>query len=127
MPNKFSVLVLTASLLTIGFSANASDVVDADNSAQNKKQVQNAELDARDQGSSKSDTELTRRIRQEVVKQDQFSTNAKNVKIITRSGQVTLKGPVKTMEEKKQIEMLAKKVAGVGHVSNEIEIEMDKR
>jgi osmotically-inducible protein OsmY len=44
------------------------------------------------------------------------------VKIITNDGQVTLRGPVKTEEEKKAIESKAKQVAGVKNVENQLEI-----
>ncbi len=119
MFSKITLVVLMSSVLVS--SAYAAEEVD--NSAKNKKQVENGELDACDQGTSIADIELTRKIRQEVVNDKAFSTNAKNVKIITIGGKVTLKGPVKTMEEKKSIGILATKVAGKGHVNNEIEIE----
>jgi len=51
-----------------------------------------------------------------------FSTNAKNVKIITNEGTVTLRGPVKSDKEKAEIEAKAKRVAGVKKVDNQLEI-----
>ena len=95
---------------------------DATNSGKNKVQIQNNELDARDQGISKADVEVTRKIRQEVVGEKSFSSSAKNIKIITREGHVTLKGPVQNTTEKQKIEELAVKVAGKKHVNNEIEV-----
>lgn len=115
---------ISATVLLLGISVFAAEnPVNADNSAKNKQQLENNEIDARDQGSSKSDVETTRKIRQAVVKEDSLSTNAKNVKIITMKGHVTLKGPVKSMDESKKVEMLARKVAGKAHVMNELEIE----
>lgn len=118
-------LVLSATVLLLGMSSYAGE--NADNSAQNKPQIQNNELDARDQGNSKSDVEMTRKIRQAVVKDDSLSTDAKNVKIITQQGHVTLKGPVKSTEERNKVEMLARKYAGKAHLKNEIEIEVQKQ
>jgi osmotically-inducible protein OsmY len=45
------------------------------------------------------------------------------VKIITQNGKVTLRGPVKSEEEKKQIEQIAAEVAGVGNVQSQLEVE----
>jgi osmotically-inducible protein OsmY len=52
-----------------------------------------------------------------------MSTNAHNVKIITQDGVVTLRGPVKTQEEKSRIEEIARSVAGVKSVDSQIEVE----
>ena len=53
-----------------------------------------------DQGGSEADTAITQQIRKAVVAQDNLSTDAKNVKIITRDGVVTLRGPVASAKEK---------------------------
>jgi osmotically-inducible protein OsmY len=49
------------------------------------------------------------------------------VKVITQDGQVTLKGPVQTADEKKTVETKATEVAGCGHVINQISIAPAKR
>ena len=51
-----------------------------------------------------------------------LSTYAHNVKVIAQDGQVTLKGPVRTEDEKKTVEAKATEVAGAGHVTNQISI-----
>ena len=51
-----------------------------------------------------------------------MSTNAKNVKIITIDGQVTLRGPVNTAEEKRLIGEIANRIAQAGHVDNQLEV-----
>jgi osmotically-inducible protein OsmY len=51
-----------------------------------------------------------------------MSVNAKNVKIITQEGKVTLRGPVKTEEEKQKIEKIASDVAGADKVDNQMEV-----
>ena len=51
-----------------------------------------------------------------------MSVNARNVKIITADGKVTLRGPVNTQEEKDAIDGIAKNVAGKDNVDNQIEV-----
>ena len=65
---------------------------------------------------------LTKRIRETVVDNDTLSFTAKNVKIITQNGKVTLRGPVRNQHERREIEQVAVKVAGEGQVENELEI-----
>jgi hypothetical protein len=57
-----------------------------------------------------------------VVDDKTLSTYAHNVKIIAQDGKVTLRGPVRSEEEKKNIEQKAIDVAGAGNVTNEITI-----
>jgi hyperosmotically inducible periplasmic protein len=75
-----------------------------------------------DQNENKADIDLTANIRKRVV-DTKMSVNAQNVKIITQDGKVTLRGPVKSAEEKQQIEDIANDVAGKGKVDNQISIE----
>uniref|UniRef100_C6E1C9 Transport-associated protein n=1 Tax=Geobacter sp. (strain M21) TaxID=443144 RepID=C6E1C9_GEOSM len=75
---------------------------------------------ARAQGESKSDLEITARIRRSIVDHERLSMYAHNVKIYTKNGQVTLKGAVRTKQEKRMVEDLAQKVAGKGKVTNKL-------
>jgi hyperosmotically inducible protein len=74
-----------------------------------------------------TDRELTRSIRRALTQDKDLSSYGHNVKIITQGGHVTLKGPVRTEDEKRVIEMKAIEVAGAGHVTNEISIAKQKR
>jgi osmotically-inducible protein OsmY len=56
------------------------------------------------------------------VKDKSLSTYAHNVKIITQNGQVTLKGPVRSEEEKRAIEAKAAEVAGDSKVTSELDV-----
>jgi osmotically-inducible protein OsmY len=56
------------------------------------------------------------------MKDDSLSFTAKNVKIITVSGKVTLRGPVKTTQERAAIEAAARRIAGATQVDNQIEV-----
>ena len=70
----------------------------------------------------KSDEELTSEIRRAIVKDDSRSTMAHNVKIISVDGSVTLRGPVKTAAEKTTVAHLAREIAGIHQVDNQLEV-----
>jgi osmotically-inducible protein OsmY len=57
-----------------------------------------------------------------VVEDKSLSTYAHNVKIIAQNGRVTLKGPVRSEEEKKAVERKAEEAAGTGNVASEITV-----
>ena len=95
---------------------------DADNTKVNKRDNARDELTADQQSNSKADMEVTRAIRQAIVKDSSLSTYAHNIKIITVGGHVTLKGPVKTAAEKSKAASLAVAVAGVTKVENDLSI-----
>ena len=71
---------------------------------------------------SKADRELTRQIRKAIVSDKSLSLQAHNVKILTKDGAVTLKGQVKTDDEKKSIEDKASGAAGTGKVTSELTV-----
>jgi osmotically-inducible protein OsmY len=106
-------------------AANAHDAAnaDADNTKRNARDADGHTLTPLDQGESEADRTITQQIRKEVVASDRLSTNAKNVKIITQNGVVTLRGPVKSPEEKAAIASVATKTSGVKRVDNQLEIE----
>lgn len=118
--SKFGISLMVFAIINIGLCGYAAQ--DAANSSRNKAHMQNNELTARDQGSSKVDVEITRSIRQKVVAEKTFSQMAKNIKIITIGGTVTLKGPISSQVEKENIFKIATGVAGRNHVFNELEV-----
>ena len=61
-------------------------------------------------------------IRQAIVKDKSLSIDAQNVKIITRNGVVTLRGPVESEKESKKLKKIAKQTRGVVKVDNQLEI-----
>jgi osmotically-inducible protein OsmY len=75
-----------------------------------------------DQGNNETDLKITQQVRQAVMADGSLSFTAKNVKIITQAGKVTLRGPVKSTAERDAIEAAARKVAGVTQVDNQIEV-----
>lgn len=94
----------------------------ADNTDKNERDQHVAALTPGDQGGSEADRTVTQKVRQGVVDSDGMSVNGKNVKIITQNGVVTLRGPVKTDKEKADIAAIAKSVAGVKSVDNQLEV-----
>jgi hyperosmotically inducible protein len=75
-----------------------------------------------DQSNDKGDLHLTQQIRKEIMADRSLSTNAKNVKIITANGVVTLRGPVNTPQEKATIEAKVQSIAGANNVDSQLEI-----
>jgi hyperosmotically inducible periplasmic protein len=93
-----------------------------DNTGVNKRDRNDQALTSGDQANNEADREITRNIRRAITKNDQLSTTAKNIKIITANGKTTLRGPVKSEQEKEQILAAAKGVQGVGEVDNQLEV-----
>lgn len=89
-------------------------VTGADNSRVNRRDRSGATLTPMDQGPSEADRKITRDIRKAVMSDSSLSFTAKNVKIITIDGKVTLRGPVKNEAERSAIEGAARKVVGNG-------------
>ena len=94
----------------------------ADNTKINQRDRSQTELTADQQGETKQDREITQKIRRAIVNDKSLSTYAHNVKIITVDGMVTLKGPVKSEEEKRAIEEKATQIAGNDKIKSEIDI-----
>jgi osmotically-inducible protein OsmY len=104
-------------------SGNGSTNIDADDTARNRSDRETGDAVAMDQGNSNADIETTARIRQAVVSgTNNFSQLAQNIKIITREGDVTLRGPVDTAGEKDAIVAVARSLAGPSNVVDQLEV-----
>jgi len=75
---------------------------------------------------SASDRELMQKIRKSIMDDKDLSTYAHNVKVVAVDGKVTLKGPVRSEEEKKTVEQKATEVAGAGNVTDQMTIKAKK-
>jgi hyperosmotically inducible protein len=106
-------------------NSNASQVP-ADNTKMNQRDRNQNEPTADQQKENTNDRQLTAQIRRAIVKDKSLSTTAHNVKIISQNGAVTLKGPVKSEEEKQAIESKATEIAGSGKVNNELQVAPSK-
>ena len=126
---KTIIILLFSTLLVVACSKNRSDnkqvsqtAVEPDNSGRNVRDRDDQNKTTGDQSENEADRTITQNIRRAVTADDSLSTNAKNVKIITNNGLVTLRGPVKSEKEKAEIEAKAKQVAGVKSVDNQLEV-----
>jgi hyperosmotically inducible periplasmic protein len=106
--------LLTASIQEPGTSPDNTKVNNQDRNAH--------EPNADQQKDNRSDLDITKQIRQVVEKDKSLSTYAHNVKIITQNGVVTIKGPVRSEEEKRAVEAKAVEIAGFGKVNNQLDV-----
>src|SRR5262245_38385782 len=102
-------------------TVTANKPVERDNTGVNVRDRNTERKTPIDQNENKDDVKITSEIRKAVTERD-LSTDAHNVKIITQEGKVTLRGPVKSVSEKEQIEEIATGVAGAGNVTSELEV-----
>jgi osmotically-inducible protein OsmY len=109
-------------VLTHAQEPNSQTPPGADNTKTNQRDRSANEPTADRQKDNRSDRDITQQIRQSIVKDKSLSTYAHNVKVITQHGQVTLKGPVQSEDEKKAIETKAAEVAGESKVSSELNV-----
>lgn len=125
---RITLSILCVSALT--FSAIAADKPAAspaaDNTGKNARDRSGETKTAGDQSNNRDDIQMTAAIRRAVVHDGSLSMMAKNVKIITVGGMVTLRGPVKTAAEKMQIEKLAKGAAAKAKIANQLEVKASK-
>jgi osmotically-inducible protein OsmY len=73
-----------------------------------------------------SDRAITREIRKAIHHDKTLSTYGRNIKILTQDGKVTLRGPVRSEEEKGNLEAKAASVAGQENVSNQLAVAPSK-
>ncbi len=95
---------------------------DADNTARNVRDRDSQTQTPLDQGNNQADINTTAQIRKQIMAAKRLSIDAKNVKIITANGHVTLRGPVNTPEEKRIISTIAQRVARGVNVDNQLEV-----
>ena len=92
-----------------------------DNSANNKQQVVTADQ----QSNAPSDRTITQKIRKALMADKSLSTYAHNVKIITQEGMVTLKGPVKSEDEKQKVVAAATQVVNANKIDNQLTVKSE--
>ena len=94
----------------------------ADNTTVNQRDRNTSETTADRQKENPTDRQLAQQIRKALMKDKSLSTYAHNVKVIAQNGMVTLKGPVKSEDEKQAVETKAAQIAGADKVTSEIQI-----
>ncbi len=114
----------TTGPMTDADSARQNVRSDADNTQRNIQDRDSRSLTPLDQGNSQADVDTTAQIRKEIIADKGLSMNAQNIKIITKNGQVTLRGPVNTSEEKRLIGEIANRIASSANVDNQLEVKL---
>jgi hyperosmotically inducible protein len=116
---QITISICCLSLFTL--SALAQDPA-ADNTSKNQRDRSGETRTSGDQSNSQEDVKITAAIRRAVVGDKSLSMTAKNVKIITANGTVTLRGPVNNDAEKAKIAELAQSAAGNARIDNQLEV-----
>lgn len=118
-------LTIGIALLTVGASLQTAEAVEnaVPNSflpPEGENSVTNPTTNQ--QENDTQDSEITRKIRQALTDNDSLSPYAQNIKIITKKGEVLLKGSVLTVAEKRIAEAVAASIAGAAHVKSKLEV-----
>jgi hyperosmotically inducible periplasmic protein len=126
---KFASRWMLATLLFIGLpgvslvlAQDSSQSPAPDNTKVNQGDQNKSNATADRQLENKSDREVAQQIRQAVMNDKSLSTYAHNVKIISQNGVVTLKGPVRTDDERRAIEKIAAAIVGQDKVTSQLEV-----
>jgi osmotically-inducible protein OsmY len=93
-----------------------------DNTAVNRRDAEGRTKTPVDQNENQADVNMTAKIRRQVLEVQDLSMDARNAKIITANGKVTLRGPVKSTEERDTLDRIAREAAGEGNVDNQLEV-----
>ena len=114
-------------LLVVFVSAWAQDTPSkpppaGDNSKVNQRDQSESEATADQQKNNRSDLEITKEIRHALTQDKSLSTYAHNVKVISQNGKVTLKGPVRSDDEKTAVIAKAAQVAGEANINDEMTV-----
>jgi hyperosmotically inducible protein len=115
--HRFAVL---AAILVGGLAVQIAPAqTQPDNTGVNKNDTA---VTADTQKNNQGDRYLTQQIRKAVIADKTLSTYGHNVKIISQEGTVTLKGPVKSEDERKNIVAKAEQIAGTGKVTDQLSV-----
>jgi hyperosmotically inducible periplasmic protein len=126
-----SLACITLLFLSLGTFSQSQDS-GQQNTEQNPATPDNTRVNQRDrnantptadrQQNARPDRDVTKQIRDAIIADKALSTYAHNVKVITQNGQVTLRGPVRSEEEKRAIEGKAAEIAGEGNVVSDLTV-----
>jgi hyperosmotically inducible periplasmic protein len=118
--------VACLSAFTLAALAADDEKTKPDNTATNERDRSAETKTSGDQSNSPADLKITQAIRQALMKDRELSTTAKNIKVITANGQVTLRGPVKTAQEKAKVDRIARSAAGGAQIDDQLDIKESK-
>ena len=115
--------VTLAGVTIMNLTALAADQkVDANNTATNQRDRSGETKTSGDQSNTSADLQITQAIRRGLMKDDNLSSDAKNIKVITANGQVTLRGPVNNAREKTKVEQIAKSAASDAQIVDQLDV-----
>ncbi len=121
------ILISIACFSAVALVATAADEqTKPDNTATNQRDRSGDTQTSGDQSNSPADLKISQNIRRALMKDSELSTTAKNIKVITANGQATLRGPVKTAEEKAKINQIARSAAGGAQIVDQLDVKKSK-
>jgi len=100
----------------------ADEKTNSDNTATNKRYRSGETNTSGDQSNSSADLKITQAVRRALMKDGELSTTAKNIKVITANGQVTLRGPVNNAQEKAKIDQIARSAASGAQIVDQLDV-----
>jgi hyperosmotically inducible periplasmic protein len=123
------ILLILACLSGFSLAALAADDEKSklDNTKTNERDRSGETKTSGDQSNNSADLKVTQAIRQALMKDSELSTTAKNIKVITANGQVTLRGPVKTAQEKAKVDQIARSAAGGAQINDQLDVKESKQ
>jgi len=122
--NRLYAGIIAAGLfMGVAYGATAQE---PDNTKVNQRDRDSSQPTADRARNNLSDRQIMQNIRKAVIADKSLSTYGHNAKIVCQHGKVTLKGPVHTDEESRNIEAKATEVAGPGNVTNQLSVKHDK-
>ena len=98
----------------------------ADNTRLNARDMDAAAVTPLDQGNDSADIQTTAAVRKALMADNTLSVSAKNIKVVTDKGVLTLRGPVVSAGEKKLIDNLAHGLAGTNRVDDQLDVDTTK-
>jgi osmotically-inducible protein OsmY len=103
-----------------GCSKSHADNAAADNTGRNQRDNRVPTADKAVE--TKSDLDVTQKLRKAVMDDGSLSTNAHNCKIVVQDGKVTLVGPVADAAESARLVQIAAGIVGDANVINQLEV-----
>ena len=125
MPHKraFPQFAALAAILATALAVQIAPAqTQPDNTRVNKQDRSDTAVTADNQKDNHNDRYLTQQIRKAVIADKSLSSYAHNVKIVSQDGTVTLKGPVRSDDERKNIIAKAEQIAGSGKVTDQLSV-----
>jgi len=119
---KKQLFILSSLCLLLSACESDHTPPNADNTGRNVRDRSSQAVTSGNQSENESDRTITQNIRQALMTDDSLSTDAKNIKVITINGLVTLRGPVNSDREKNEIGRKVKNISGVRNIDNQLEI-----